>query len=196
MPACSSTAWRVSATSARYMCHTRSLWAYSTSSVSVRKRLPAAFQMISWQRRSTSSSASSPAAVGRRVDHALHLVPIGVGAAHARQPRRVGLHHRPRLEQQRQLRDVDRRHEHPAAGNDRHELIAGETLQRLADRGAADAELALQRLLAHDLAGRELEPDDHAPDLGVGPCAQRCMCDTFMIYQRGRWCWTPTVPNS
>jgi hypothetical protein len=61
-----------------------------------------------------------------------------------------------------------------------------EPLQRLADRRAADAQLVLQRLLAHHVAGREFEPDDHPADLGVRPCTQRFRRDTFMIYQIGR----------
>ena len=42
----------MSATSAMYKCHKRSLCAYIMSSVAVRKRLPAASHTISWQRRS------------------------------------------------------------------------------------------------------------------------------------------------
>ncbi len=60
----------------------------------------------------------------------------------------------------------------PRRGTDRHELLARQALQGLSDRRAADAELTLQIVLAHDGAGRQIEPDDHPADLLVGLLAQ------------------------
>ena len=74
--------------------------------------------------------------------------------------------------QHRQLRDVEARHEHPPPRYDGDELLARETLQRLTNGCASDAELALQIVLAHDGAGREIEPDDHPADLLIGLLAQ------------------------
>ena len=66
--------------------------------------------------------------------------------------------------QRRQLGDVDARHVHAAPGDDRHELIADEPLQRLADRRATEAQLLLQQVVANHGAGGELERHDHSPD--------------------------------
>ncbi len=60
--------------------------------------------------------------------------------------------------------DVDVRHVHAAARDDRDELVAHETLQSLTNRSATERELLLQEVVANDRAGGELERHDHLPD--------------------------------
>jgi hypothetical protein len=93
-------------------------------------------------------------------------------AACTREARRVWLEDRAGLVQHRQLGDVDARHEHPAARNHRHELVAGEALERFADRGATDAETILQDVLADHVAGGELDAHDEVANGVVRPLAQ------------------------
>ena len=103
-------------------------------------------------------------------DDLSHLVPISGRSAVRGEPRGVGLEDRSGLVQHRQLVDIDRGDEHAAPRNDGHELLAGESLERFADRGAADAELCLERLLTEHVTGRKIESDDPSAEALVGLC--------------------------
>ena len=115
------------------------------------------------------------ARVGCLGEHRRHLVPVGGCPASGGEPGGVGLHDRPRLVEHRQLVDVDRADEHAPARDHRDELVAGESLERFADRGAAHVERRLQVRLADHVARGEVEADDHPSDLVVRAFGEREM---------------------
>ena len=111
--------------------------------------------------------------LARPVELGSHLVPVLGAAAQARQTCCVRLERRPRLVEQGELAHIDRRHVDAAAGEHHHELVAHEALERFANGCSTHLELLLELVLAHHGARREVEADDHPPDLVVRPFTER-----------------------
>ena len=61
--------------------------------------------------------------------------------------------------------------EHAPAGNDGHEVLSGEPLEGLSDRGATEAEPLAEVVLPEHVAGREIESNDHPAECFVGRLA-------------------------
>ena len=70
------------------------------------------------------------------------------------------IHQRQRLEIDRQLFEIDRRHDGVAVGERQHEAFSGQPHQRLAHRCAGQRELGREPHLVERATGRQLQADD------------------------------------
>src|SRR6185312_489654 len=61
----------------------------------------------------------------------------------------------------------------PAAGEDRHQVLERQALDRLSDRGAAHVELAPERVLVDGRAGGDPERHDAVAQCRVGPIGEQ-----------------------
>jgi hypothetical protein len=98
---------------------------------------------------------------------------LGLGRA-----ARGAAHHQPldlaaQLDQPQLPLDVDVGDDHAPAWQDLHEALARETLQRFADRRAADAQPLGQHRLGHRAAGRQLQAHDQLLERRVGAVGER-----------------------
>ena len=109
---------------------------------------------------------------------------VGAGQLLGGQPRGVGLEDEPNLGDARQVGDVDVGDERSAVGDRANQVLAGEALQRLPDRRAADLELLLEPRLVDDRARPHLEPQDALEDAAVRLLALRS-CGDALGYRQG-----------
>jgi len=82
--------------------------------------------------------------------------------------RRAAAPARAHLEDEQLLARVGLGHEDALARQDRHQSLAGEPLQRLADGRAADLQAGRQRVFGEELAGLQPQRDDLLLQLPVG----------------------------
>ena len=84
--------------------------------------------------------------------------------------------------QQAKLADrIDLGNHDPAARHDHDQPLAGQALERLADRGSADTQAAAEDRLGHDAAGRDAQGDDLFFQRAIGFFSQRLGLEEFVV---------------
>ena len=93
------------------------------------------------------------------------------------EPRDARLEQRAHLEPAQHVVEPRARGAEAAVGHELGEALAGQAAQRLADRGAGDAELLGELDLPEPRAGRDLALDEHRADALVGEVDDRVGAD-------------------